>query len=138
MRERNAFYNTLLDKVKQDTFKDLFVDKKKKVSSFNEKLKEFIELQKNNDEIDLSYIYFREDIKTTFLQYINDKKIYIALSDAESDRFLLEIDLMFEVMLKVGKFLYGIEKLKIKSFFQNDFTFFIKSLKPLSSFTPTR
>ena len=35
MRERNAFYNTLLDKVKQDTFKDLFVDKKKKVSSFN-------------------------------------------------------------------------------------------------------
>ena len=49
----------------------------------------------------------------------DDKKMYTALSDAESDRFLLEIDLMFEVMLKVGKFLHEIEKIKMKSFFEN-------------------
>ena len=53
MRGINAFYNTLLDKVKQNTFKDLFVHNNEEVSSFNEKLKEFIELQQNNDEIDL-------------------------------------------------------------------------------------
>ena len=49
----------------------------------------------------------------------DDKKMYTASSDAESDRFLLEIDLMFEVMLKVGKFLHEIEKIKMKSFFEN-------------------
>ena len=66
--------------------------------------------------------YVNADKKLMAVIDDNDKKIYTALSDAESDRFLLEIDLMFEVMLKVGKFLHGIEKLKIKSFFQNEKT----------------
>ena len=41
-----------------------------------------------------------------------DKKNYIKLLDIEDERFLLEIDLMFEVMLTVSKFLLGINKLK--------------------------
>ena len=90
MRGINAFYNTLLDKVKQNTFKDLFVHNNEEVSSFNEKLKEFIELQQNNDEIDLSYIYFKEDIKTTFLKYINDKKISFANSIFETKVYFTE------------------------------------------------
>lgn len=92
MKKGNAFYNTLLDKVKQNTFKDLFVHNNEEVSSFNEKLKKFIELQKNNDEIDLSYIYFKEDIKTTFLQYINDKKISFANSIFETKAYFTEFE----------------------------------------------
>lgn len=92
MRGINAFYNTLLDKVKQNTFKDLFVHNNEEVSSFNEKLKEFIELQQNNDEIDLSYIYFKEDIKTTFLKYINDKKISFANSIFETKVYFTEFE----------------------------------------------
>ena len=41
-----------------------------------------------------------------------DKKNYIKLLDIEDERFLLEIDLMFEVMLIISKFLLGINKLK--------------------------
>ncbi len=63
--------------------------------------------------------YVNADKKLMAVINDDDKKIYTALSDAESDRFLLEIDLMFEVMLKVGEFLHGIEKIKMKSFFEN-------------------
>jgi hypothetical protein len=46
MKKGNAFYNTLLDKVKQDTFKDLFVDKNIsfKIADF----KKFIENREKN------------------------------------------------------------------------------------------
>ena len=63
--------------------------------------------------------YVNADEKLMAVINDDDEKMYTALSDAESDRFLLEIDLMFEVMLKVGKFMHRIEKLKMKSFFGN-------------------
>ncbi len=41
-----------------------------------------------------------------------DERPYCKLSDTESDRFLLEIEIMFRVMKIMSKFLLGINKIK--------------------------
>ena len=60
---KNEFYLTLEEGSKKD-FEILFQDKEKfdlsKIEEFNEKLKNFIERQKDNKEINLTFIHFHE------------------------------------------------------------------------------
>ena len=60
---KNRFYNTL-DNDNKEKYKTLFYDKNE-IDKFNQKLKEFIELQKNNEEIDLSFVHFYEQYDFT-------------------------------------------------------------------------
>ena len=97
MKNRNAFYNNLNEN-KKNIFKDLFVQNNKETASlFNKRLKEFIELQKDNDEVDLSYVCFKEEIKEKFFEYIKDRKISFANSIFEEEAYFTEFKFIKEV-----------------------------------------
>jgi uncharacterized protein YjbI with pentapeptide repeats len=94
---QNRFYKNLDDKKKQN-FEILFQIKKKEntdviiIEEFNRKLKEFIELQKDNKEIDLSFVCFHEHYDFTnkdssFNKILEELKILNYSSNEENREY---------------------------------------------------
>ena len=91
MEYKNKFYLGLNNTDKEEKFKVLFenltntsrqfndkIDTVSNAINFNEILSEFIGEQKDNSLIDLSFIYFKDEIKETFFDRITNKEILFA------------------------------------------------------------
>jgi len=106
IKNTKQFNGFILDK-KDGKCDICFNDKLDTVSDtidFNEILTKFIDKQMNNDVIDLSFIYFRDEIKETFFNIIADKEILFANSVFQKKVYFTNLEFKEKVNFEGSEF----------------------------------